>query len=563
MKPSKGSDFTVEEGEVFGLLGPNGAGKTQTISMLTSVIEPTSGTARIGGFDIRNQRDQAKKINGLVPQDLALYPTLSARANLNFFGRIYGLRGKDLKQRVDDVLRIVALTERADQAVEKYSGGMKRRVNIGAGLLHHPRLFFLDEPTVGVDPQSRNQIFESVQQLNRERGMSIIYTSHYMEEVEFLCNRVAIVDSGRIIAIDTIKNLVAMLGGGVIQLGLESSGRGAAERPVRAARREAGQPRRAATHSGRRTSVQGASGEDRMREQPAGAGQRRLVSGIAQPHHHCAGDAGAQSGERVLAPHRQEPARLRGDIMNLFNITYKDLQVFIRDRGSMFTLFLLPFVFILVLSLAMQGMKLGETPAATGPAALPLTVVNNDPQGQAAQNFLTALQAGGKVNIVLEDQATVEDRMTDAALRYALFIPADFSTQLAAGQQTTLRLAVHPINDQVDMQTVERAVARASREYMISEYLNAGLEQMAAMQAADPNADTVFSKERIQQQVAVQGVAAAEHPLIKVVTIAPAKPGDEMKAALSIPTYSEFAVVGMTVLFVFMVAQAHRPIDLR
>jgi ABC-2 type transport system ATP-binding protein len=216
----KGITFTVEEGEVFGLLGPNGAGKTQTISMLTSVIEPTSGTARIGGFDIRSQRDQAKKINGLVPQDLALYPTLSARANLNFFGRIYGLRGKDLKQRVDDVLRIVALTERADQAVEKYSGGMKRRVNIGAGLLHHPRLFFLDEPTVGVDPQSRNQIFESVQQLNRERGMSIVYTSHYMEEVETLCNRVAIVDHGQIIAIDTIKNLVALLGGGVIQLGL-------------------------------------------------------------------------------------------------------------------------------------------------------------------------------------------------------------------------------------------------------------------------------------------------------------------------------------------------------
>ncbi len=216
----KGLSFSVEEGEVFGLLGPNGAGKTQTISMLTGVIEPTAGTARIGGYDILSQREAVKKLNGLVPQDLALYPTLSARANLNFFGRIYGLRGKELKQRVDDVLRIVALTERADQAVEKYSGGMKRRVNIGAGLLHHPRLFFLDEPTVGVDPQSRNQIFESVQQLNRERGMSIIYTSHYMEEVELLCNRVAIVDSGRIIALDTIKNLVAMLGGGVIQLGL-------------------------------------------------------------------------------------------------------------------------------------------------------------------------------------------------------------------------------------------------------------------------------------------------------------------------------------------------------
>jgi ABC-2 type transport system ATP-binding protein len=216
----KGISFSVEEGEVFGLLGPNGAGKTQTISMLTGVIPPTSGTARIGGYDLLAEREQVKKINGLVPQDLALYPTLSAKANLNFFGRIYGLHGKELKERVDDVLHIVALTERANQAVEKYSGGMKRRVNIGAGLLHYPRLLFLDEPTVGVDPQSRNQIFESVQQLNRERGMSVVYTSHYMEEVELLCNRVAIIDQGQIIALDTIKNLIAILGGGVLMVGV-------------------------------------------------------------------------------------------------------------------------------------------------------------------------------------------------------------------------------------------------------------------------------------------------------------------------------------------------------
>ena len=216
----KGISFSVEEGEVFGLLGPNGAGKTQTISMLTGVISPTSGTARIAGHDIDNDLDKVKQINGLVPQDLALYPTLSARANLNFFGRIYGLRGRVLKERVEDVLRIVALTERADEAVEKYSGGMKRRVNIAAGLLHQPRLLFLDEPTVGVDPQSRNHIFESVMRLNRERGMSIVYTSHYMEEVELLCDRVAIIDQGEIIALDTIKNLIAMLGGGVIHVGL-------------------------------------------------------------------------------------------------------------------------------------------------------------------------------------------------------------------------------------------------------------------------------------------------------------------------------------------------------
>lgn len=216
----KGVSFEVQEGEVFGLLGPNGAGKTQTISMLTGVIPPTAGTARIGGHDIRKEMSEVKKLNGLVPQDLALYPTLSARTNLEFFGRIYGLHGRELKQRVEDVLRIVALSERADEAVENYSGGMKRRVNIAAGLLHQPRLLFLDEPTVGVDPQSRNHIFESVMRLNRERGMSIVYTSHYMEEVELLCNRVAIIDEGRIIAMDSIKNLIDLLGGGIIQIGL-------------------------------------------------------------------------------------------------------------------------------------------------------------------------------------------------------------------------------------------------------------------------------------------------------------------------------------------------------
>ncbi|MHB1317418.1 MAG: ABC transporter ATP-binding protein [Anaerolineae bacterium] len=215
-----GVSFTVERGEVFGLLGPNGAGKTTAISMLTGVLEPSGGTARIGGHDIRTDMAQAKKLNGLVPQDLALYPTLSARANLNFFGQIYGLNGKALRERVDDVLRIVSLAERADETIETYSGGMKRRINIAAGLVHQPELLFLDEPTVGVDPQSRNAIFDSVQQLNRSRGMSIIYTSHYMEEVELLCDRAAIIDQGKIIALDTIKNLVGLLGGGMIHLGL-------------------------------------------------------------------------------------------------------------------------------------------------------------------------------------------------------------------------------------------------------------------------------------------------------------------------------------------------------
>lgn len=219
----RGISFSVKPGEVFGLLGPNGAGKTTTISMITGLFPPTSGLVKIDGHDILKEPQVVKQMNGLVPQDLALYPTLSARANLNFFGRVYGLSGRKLKENIEDVLRVVSLTDRADEAIEKYSGGMKRRINIAAGLVHQPRLLFLDEPTVGVDPQSRNHIFESVQRLNRERGMTIVYTSHYMEEVELLCNRVAIIDQGKLIALDTITNLVAMLGGGVLRIGLKQA----------------------------------------------------------------------------------------------------------------------------------------------------------------------------------------------------------------------------------------------------------------------------------------------------------------------------------------------------
>ena len=216
----KGISFTMQEGEVFGLLGPNGAGKSTTISMLTCLFPPTEGRIRIYGHDVVKEANQVKRLIGIVPQDLALYPTLNARTNLTFYGQMFGLGGADLKQRVETVLQYVAMTDRANDPVKTYSGGMKRRINLAVGLVHGPRLLFLDEPTVGVDPQSRNHIFESVERLNREQGMSILYTSHYMEEVERLCHRVAIVDRGRIIAQDTPKNLVAMLGGGIIQIGL-------------------------------------------------------------------------------------------------------------------------------------------------------------------------------------------------------------------------------------------------------------------------------------------------------------------------------------------------------
>jgi len=215
----KGISLRVARGEVFGLLGPNGAGKTTTISMLTGLLEPTGGQITVDGLDLKTHTNAVKARLGLVPQELALYPTLSARQNLNFFGRIYGLKGKELGRRVDEVLEMIGLTDRADDAIQDYSGGMKRRVNIGAGLLHKPQVLFLDEPTVGVDPQSRNAIFESVEVLNRA-GMSVIYTTHYMEEAQRLCHRVAIVDEGEIIALDTPTALIRSLGGGILVIGV-------------------------------------------------------------------------------------------------------------------------------------------------------------------------------------------------------------------------------------------------------------------------------------------------------------------------------------------------------
>jgi ABC-2 type transport system ATP-binding protein len=216
----KDVNLAIQEGEILGLLGPNGAGKTTIISMITGLLEPTSGHIAVDGLDLQADTNAVKAKLGLVPQELALYPTLSARDNLDFFGSIYGLGGGDLRERVDAMLEMVELTERANEAIETYSGGMKRRVNIAAGLLHQPEVLLLDEPTVGVDPQSRNAIFEAVEALNRA-GMTVIYTTHYMEEAQRLCHRVAIIDEGQIIALDTPTALIRGLGGGILVLGLE------------------------------------------------------------------------------------------------------------------------------------------------------------------------------------------------------------------------------------------------------------------------------------------------------------------------------------------------------
>jgi ABC-2 type transport system ATP-binding protein len=206
-----GVSFDIQAGEVFSLLGPNGAGKTTTISMLSCLLEPTSGDALIEGHSVTREALEVKRIIGVVPQEIALYEDLSARENLNFWGQMYGLGGSNLKTRVTEVLEQIGLTDRAKDKIKTYSGGMKRRVNIGVGLLHKPLLLFMDEPTVGIDPQSRRSILDSVKDLNKA-GMTVLYTTHYMEEAEELSHRVGIVDQGKMIAIGTQKELTQVVG---------------------------------------------------------------------------------------------------------------------------------------------------------------------------------------------------------------------------------------------------------------------------------------------------------------------------------------------------------------
>ncbi len=214
-----GVSFQIRKGEIFGLLGPNGAGKTSSIHILAGIFPPTSGEVQIAGYDIRKGLNDIKKIIGIVPQELAIYPRLTGQENLEFFGELYGLQGNPLKERVEETLALVGLSERASSRAETYSGGMKRRLNLAAGLMHRPQLLLLDEPTVGVDPQSRNHVFEGVRELNRQ-GLTVLYTSHYMEEVEALCDRVGIMDAGRLVACDTVPNLIASMGSARIEVGV-------------------------------------------------------------------------------------------------------------------------------------------------------------------------------------------------------------------------------------------------------------------------------------------------------------------------------------------------------
>lgn len=219
----KGINFYMEKGETVGLLGPNGAGKSTTISLISSLVQPTSGDVRLRNESVLKHPEKIRNILGVVPQDIALYMDLSARENLEFFGRIHRIKKKDLKQRVEEVLDIIGLKDREKDLVKTFSGGMKRRLNIGVALLHEPEMIIMDEPTVGIDPQSRNHILETVKKLNSEKNISVLYTSHYMEEVEYLCDRIYIMDHGEVIASgtkDEIKSILSAEQSIVIQLEL-------------------------------------------------------------------------------------------------------------------------------------------------------------------------------------------------------------------------------------------------------------------------------------------------------------------------------------------------------
>ncbi|MFQ3591971.1 MAG: ABC transporter ATP-binding protein [Gemmataceae bacterium] len=202
--------FVVAPGDRFGLLGPNGAGKTTLLSIISCLLTPSHGEIHLHGRLVRPGDQAIRRLVGIVPQELAIYDNLTARENLQFFGELFGLRGLTLRQRVEQLLSAVGLESRADQRASTFSGGMKRRLNLAVSLVHGPKLLLLDEPTVGVDPQSRALIFEEVRRLNAQ-GLTIVYTSHYMEEVETLCNRVGIIDQGRLVACDTLSGLVRTL----------------------------------------------------------------------------------------------------------------------------------------------------------------------------------------------------------------------------------------------------------------------------------------------------------------------------------------------------------------
>jgi len=216
--------FNVENGEIFGMLGPNGSGKTTLIKTLTTLLKPTSGFARVAGFDVTKHKDSVRAAIGVVFQEPALDWRLTGRENLDFHARMYGMKRKEREERLEKVLKLVELEDKADLLVDKYSGGMKRRLELARGFMHHPGILFLDEPTLGLDTHTRRTIWNYIKELNREEGVTIVLTTHYMEEADYLCDRVGIMDHGKIIALDRPENLKNLIGSDLVSLELNNAG---------------------------------------------------------------------------------------------------------------------------------------------------------------------------------------------------------------------------------------------------------------------------------------------------------------------------------------------------
>ena len=216
--------FNVENGEIFGMLGPNGSGKTTLIKTLTTLLKPTSGFAKVAGFDVTKHKDSVRAAIGVVFQEPALDWRLTGRENLDFHARMYGMKRKEREERLEKVLKLVELEDKADLLVDKYSGGMKRRLELARGFMHHPGILFLDEPTLGLDTHTRRTIWNYIKELNREEGVTIVLTTHYMEEADYLCDRVGIMDHGKIIALDRPENLKNLIGSDLVSLELNNAG---------------------------------------------------------------------------------------------------------------------------------------------------------------------------------------------------------------------------------------------------------------------------------------------------------------------------------------------------
>ena len=414
----QGLSLSIMEGEIFGLLGPNGAGKSTTISILAGLIMPDEGTVIISGFDSSRHVDSIRPLIGFVPQELALYPTLSAKDNLLFFGQIYGLRRDLLKERVAWALDLVRLGDRANDPVKTFSGGMQRRLNIAVGLIDKPNILFLDEPTVGVDPQSRNFIFEHVEHL-KAGGMTILYTTHYMEEAERLCDRVAIVDEGKVLALDTPRGPH------------RSSGRRHHPR---------GSPARFDSIAPARGPVLAPGCKDNLGSgRSPYYGNKRFSHGlgylcrVVQQSRYCHSFPGGtkdKPGRCIFAPHGQASAGIGGMVVQqIFAMTWKELKVFFKDPGAVMLILLQPLMFILIMSYAMSGLfRSGDSP-------IRILVVNEDP-GKEAMTVIKDLGAiqGFQAETTWEgkslDRQTAERLIIKGKRNLALVFPSDFSSVL-------------------------------------------------------------------------------------------------------------------------------------